>query len=388
MLVYAHAQDEKTEDPKDKEDSAIKITPGGDSSERNNIKKALEEGEDYLILDKNRKLYFYHIRFKDANILAKYLNLIGPKPKALFVYGANKISLPLVTGKTQNVTQPADTLIIEDTPENIDEIKKTLQLIDVPKSQVLIKATVTEINHSDEFHFGFNTKYDQSSITRSFFNAFQLNYNPDAYLSSQTGGTTFFQGMTFNFENVGLSLSEYGISDLSLRLLSLTGNAQIVTSPQLLIQEGEKGQIYSGESFYISQVTESTSGTYSVKTLAKQIGIKMDIYPLVIGENFVKFRFVPSISDVIGYTTSSAIDGSVPILSTREIDTLVNLPNGQYVRIGGLSVKESKVVTRGIPVISDIPLIGELFKSHDTSKSNSEIVFDILPAIINIVDNE
>ena len=183
-------------------------------------------------------------------------------------------------------------------------------------------------------------------------------------------------------------MKEFGISELSLRLLSIIGNAEIITSPRLLIEEGEKGQIYSGESFFVSTASE-TSGRISVKTTAKQIGIKMDIFPLTVGDNSVKFRLVPHISDIIGYTTATGISGSIiPILSTRKIDTLVTVENGKTLILGGLIIDESKIVTRGIPVISDIPLIGELFKSHDTSKSKSEIMFIITPTIIDVTKDD
>ena len=114
--------------------------------------------------------------------------------------------------------------------------------------------------------------------------------------------------MSINFESIGFSLKEFGISELSLRLLSLTGNAEIITSPRLLIAEGEKGQIYSGESFYVSTVEEK-SGVTDIRYIPKQIGIKMEIFPLVIGDNYVKLRLIPSISDIIGYTTSSSSAG-------------------------------------------------------------------------------
>ncbi len=387
MLLQA-APDDISADKKstDEKNPLPKITPGSDSSERDKIIEAIEEGDDYLVLDKNTKLYFYHVKHKSADVLAKYLPLVGPKPIKIFTYGKSSLVLPSISFKTIKATQPADTLIIEDTPEKIEEIKKTLYLLDVPKTQVLIESRIVEINHSDAFQFGFNFDFNQTAIKNAFFNAFDLNYSPDAYLSSIPTSLPF-QGMSFNFESIGFSLKEFGISELSLRLLSLTGNAEIITSPRLLIEEGQKGQIYSGESFYINQVDE-TSGRIRINTITKQIGIKMDIFPYVIGDNYVKIRLVPSISDIIGYTTSTGVGGSVPILSTRKIDTLTTVENGKTLILGGLRVDESTIITRGIPIISDIPLIGELFKSHNRSKSKSEIMFIITPTIIDVTKDD
>ena len=387
MLLLQAAPDEISTDKKNTDEKTLpKINPSTDTSERDRIIDAIEEGDDYLVLDKDTKLYFYHIRFKSADILAKYLLLIGPKPRKVFSYGKYSGVYPSPSFKTVKATQPADTLIIEDTPEKIEEIKKTLQLLDVPKTQVLIESRIVEINHSDEFHFGFGFDFDQSEISKALFYAFDLNYSPDVYISSVSSKLPF-QGMSINFESIGFSLKEFGISELSLRLLSLTGNAEIITSPRLLIAEGEKGQIYSGESFYVSTVEEK-SGVTDIRYIPKQIGIKMEIFPLVIGDNYVKLRLIPSISDIIGYTTSSSSAGSVPILSTRKTDTLTTVESGKTLILGRLIINESAIVTRGIPVISDIPLLGELFKSHDTSKSDSEIMFIITPTIFDVTEDE
>jgi len=388
MLLLQAAPDDVNADKKntDEKDTLPKINPSSDTSDRDKIIEAIEEGDDYLVLDKNTKLYFYHVKFKSADILAKYLQLIGPQPRKVFAYGNYIATLPTISFKTAKANQPADTLIIEDSPEKIEEIKKTLQLLDVPKTQVLVESRIVEINHSDEFHFGFDFDFDQSKISKALFYAFDLNYSPDSFISSVPTSSPF-QGMSINFESIGFSLKDFGISELSLRLLSLTGNAEIITSPRLLIEEGEKGQIYSGESFYVSTV-EETSGVVNIRYISKQIGIKMDIFPLIIGDNYVKLRLVPNISDIIGYTTSSGSTGSVPILSTRKTDTLTTVESGKTLILGRLIINESAIVTRGIPVISDIPLIGELFKSHDNSKSNSEIMFIITPTIFDVTKDD
>ncbi len=379
---------QKKEDDKKNAEPLPPIKSNTNALERDMIEKKIEEGEDYLILG-DTKLYFYHIKFKSADILSKYLISLAGRPKRIFVYGKHTYKVKTIGAGNRTINHPADILIIEDTPQRIEYFKTVLKVIDIPKPQVLIEIRIIEINHTSEFHWGFKHNVDQSSVSEAFYTGYSLNYSPDSWLEAMpVSATSPFQGMNFTFASAGESLTRFGIANISIRMMEAKGNAEILSSPRLLIEEGSEGQIVSGESVFITDVDEPSPGNFTIRNIEKQIGIVMNIAVLIIGKKTVKLRLVPSVSEITGYTKPGRIAVSVPIISKRTIDTVTTIEGGKTLILGGLISTETSIKTRGIPIISDIPLIGELFKSHDRYKSKSEIMFVLTPKIIDVRNQE
>ena len=184
MWLSAYAQESTSEnaDTIENADDSTTASPIPDISPSSNLDRrgkienlAEDSDDDYLRLDKDTILWFYHVKYKDAAVLAKYLPKIAGAPKKIFVYGKDTLPVGLGARDKKTVKHPGDTLIIEDTPENIEKFKKYLKIIDIPKPQVLIESRILEIKHTSEFQFGFDVDWDQASISQSFFNSADLN---------------------------------------------------------------------------------------------------------------------------------------------------------------------------------------------------------------------
>ncbi len=333
-----------------------------------------------------KQIYFYECRHKDAVTLKKYVEWLIPNIPYLFPYGAQNTDVSTAAGRS--VARGAnETLIVEDTPERIKRILQVLRKLDVPRPQVLIDARVLEIQSSRSFELGFNFNLDRTGVTNAFFQGFDLNYDPSAFLEAlPTTQPPEFQGMNLLLNNTwdpsGRSAKEFGLSSVAIRALQQNNQAEILANPRLLVEEDSMARVFSGEDVYIQEITSPGPGVVTIRNRAKNAGITLDIRPLLISRHAVKLHLVPSVKDITGFTTPSESGVSNPIIASRTADTLATVEDGKTLVIGGLILNENRIETRGIPLLADLPLVGELFRNHRRIRSRSEVIFTITPYIL------
>ena len=336
----------------------------------------------------DRQIFFYRCRHRPAEVvLAQLQALVGDSPFAR-VHGATTTDVRTEADRRNRVARSqADTLVIEDTPARIRLIREMLARIDVPNPQVLLDCRIIEIQYSRGFQLGASFDLDRDPVAETFFQGFMLNYEPSAWLESLgDSNLTPFQGASVHFGNRDFpdesSAQSFGLSNLMVRALQQRGRAEILANPRLLVQEDEAAQLHAGEDVYIQSVESRRPGQYTFRSEAKSAGINLDVRPVQIGPDSVRMRLYAAVREITGFTQATSTSVANPIISSRTIDTLHTVNDGVTVVIGGLILNESRVESRAIPILGDIPLLGELFRNHDNVRSRSEVIFIITPHIV------
>jgi pilus assembly protein CpaC len=160
---------------------------------------------------------------------------------------------------------------------------------------------------------------------------------------------------------------------------------QVLAEPNLLTSNGKQGSFLAGGEYPypVVQGTTGGGGTGAVTIQFKEFGVRLDFIPTITPRGTIRLQVAPEVS-ALDFANGISISGfTVPGLSTRRVNTEVELAEGQSFAIGGLlDNRETKNLSK-IPFIGDIPVLGKLFHSIDTTRTNTELIVIVTPEIVN-----
>ena len=150
-----------------------------------------------------------------------------------------------------------------------------------------------------------------------------------------------------------------------------------------MVLNGNEGSLLVGGEIPIP-VTQgvTNAGGGSVTVEYKQFGIQLDILPSILSDGRIQMTVTPEVSD-LDYGNAVVLNNfSIPALSVRRATSTLQLHDGETLVIGGLYSSQSTKETKRIPLLSQIPVLGEFFKSMSTRKTESELLILIQPEIV------
>jgi pilus assembly protein CpaC len=171
-----------------------------------------------------------------------------------------------------------------------------------------------------------------------------------------------------------LGTLQRGKLDLLLKLLVQKGNAKVLARPKLLTLSGRKASFSSGGEIPVSTV--SPNGATNVEW--KKYGVNLDLLPTANDNGTINAEIRAEVSDV---DFNHLVQGN-PALKTRWASTTIHVDSGATVVIGGLIQDHTQVQNSGLPVLSDIPVVGYLFKSSRIITDESELVIFVTPHFV------
>jgi len=181
-----------------------------------------------------------------------------------------------------------------------------------------------------------------------------------------------------------------------LRLLSNQGEVQVLSSPRVSTLNNQKAVIKVGsDEFFVTEVSSTTSAGATSTVTTPDItltpffsGIALDVTPQISQDGEVILHIHPSVSEVKDQTKNITLAGQtqqLPLaLSTvRESDSVVKARSGQIIVIGGLMQNRTANDDGGVPVLSKVPILGNLFKQTSKQNTRSELVILLKPIVVN-----
>ena len=275
--------------------------------------------------------------------------------------------------------------------EHLELLQKLLAKIDAPRSQVLIEVKVISLAYEGEKQTGIEASQDMASKASHqnvFYRGFELSYHPQDYIKALTANPKNaaaaqddFLGATMFFHSKGDSLDRLGGIGVAIRLLSHTKKVHLVARPVVIVEAGYTAKIETGEEVPISYV-RYWGNTTIIDTTFKSVGINLIMKPLNIGTEYVQLYVQPEVSAVSSYFDPAGVGVSNPKIIRRNTQTTVTLKSGETLEIGGLRSDKTIVSSTGIPILSDIPLLGYLFRSNRKEVKRQDIIFFITPTIV------
>jgi len=199
-------------------------------------------------------------------------------------------------------------------------------------------------------------------------------------LSGSGGSATFnSQGSVFAFFP-GLN------AGANIEALENVNIAETLAEPNLIAMNGKEASFLAGGEFPYPTVSGSSGGTTAVTIEFKEFGIRLNFIPTLTPRGTIRLQVAPEVS-ALDYTHEVSISGFVvPGLTTRKVNTEVELKDGQTFIIGGLLDKSITDVFQKIPFLGDIPIIGKLFQSESKTKNDTELIVMVTPEVVSPIE--
>jgi pilus assembly protein CpaC len=264
------------------------------------------------------------------------------------------------------------------------EVVNGLQISQPPRQkQVMLKVRFAEADRAKLTEFGINIFSTGATNTIGTISTQQ--FGPQS-LSTQSGSGS--SGLsTFNLSdllNIFLFRPDINLG-ATIQALQQKQVLQILAEPNLLAVSGQPAHFLAGGEFPYP-VVQATGGNVGGITIQfKPFGVKLEFVGTIQGDDSIRLKVAPEVSS-LDYTNSVTINGFImPGIQTRRAETEIELKNGQTFGMAGLLDERTTVQLSKVPGIADIPILGELFKSRNVNRTNSELLVLVTPTIVDPV---
>ena len=305
----------------------------------------------------------------------------------------SKRSLLSARGKV-SVDERTNTLLIQETASQVKEIRDLIKALDIPIQQVLIESRI--VTATDTFGKELGAKF---GVTPMWANngstgiaTGNLGTTTDDYFTSiataandSTGKTLIkipglSDRLSVNLPVTGAAGS-FGFSvltkdflvDLELSALQAESRGEIISTPKVITSNQTKALIEQGVEIPYQQA--SSSGATNVAF--KKAVLSMEVTPQITPDEHILMDLK------VNQDTVGTVYSGIPSINTREIQTKVMVDNGQTIVLGGVHEEENLNGTTKVPVLGDVPVLGQLFRTDKKSNDKRELMIFVTPKIVD-----
>ena len=315
--------------------------------------------------------YFtYQARYTNAQNLANTMQaLFGEAqtaaPAPTYAPGAIVVGAPpkAKTSSRVIVDVGTNTLIFQGSEDSSAKLFGLLQEIDKPARSVLIEVTVAEVSLDNNTQLGVEWAFSSSGAT-----------------GSATGGTLGGLGIGAGGLNIR-GLNSAGDLRLMLNLLATSSRANVLSTPRIMARNGEASTIQVGSEIPTITTVQTTPSTGTSGVLQsvqyRKTGIILTVKPTIYSGDRIDLDVSQEVSD----STKVGVAGS-PIIDTRKVETKLSLKDGSPVLLGGLIQQNNSRAETGIPLLKDIPGLGQFFRTNTDTGRKTELLVLITPYIV------
>jgi pilus assembly protein CpaC len=252
--------------------------------------------------------------------------------------------------------------------------------------QVMLKVRFAEADRSRLAQFGINIFSTGATNTIGVLSTGQ--FGPLALQPGTTSGSPLNQFSLSSLLNIFLFRPDINlgatISDLQQKNV-----LQILAEPNLLAYSGVTAHFLAGGEFPYPVVQGGAAGTVPIITIQfRPYGVKLEFTGTIEDNGVIRLKVAPEVSS-LDYTNVVTIAGFVmPSISTRRAETEVELKDGQSFGIAGLLDDRTTIQLSKVPGIGDIPILGQLFRSRSTNRSNTELLVLVTPTIVDPITGQ
>jgi pilus assembly protein CpaC len=258
---------------------------------------------------------------------------------------------------------------------------KTVNLLESPVknlAQVQLQVRVAEVNRSKMRELGTSYFYQSSPGSGAFASG-----GGPASLSEVTDGVLkgVFGGL--NLMVLGANAATF------VRAMQTNGALRALAEPNLIAMNGQEASFLAGGEFPIP-ILQSSGGTTNtaVTIVFKEYGVRLNFKPTIIDEDHIRLELEPEVS-TLDFANGVRFDGFViPALRTRRAKTGVELRDGQSFALAGLLDNNETQSMSKIPALGDIPILGNLFRSKQFQKNESELMFIVTAQMVQPVNRD
>lgn len=343
----------------------------GEPSWRSNIRLLIAQLDKEIPNDDNTEVI--GLRFADAKALAEVLRGVGEQQlkseeKKITAKGSSTLG-----GRFDiQADEATNSLVITAPPFLMRSLKSVVAQLDVRRAQVLIEAIIAELRYNKSVELGVEW---QTTLPGSGFGG-----GISLPLTSASGSTISGYPTTIGS---GFSLGFFRGGDLKLLLKAFSGNSDtnILSTPSLVTLDNEEASIHVGQNvpFVTGQYTnDAADATNPFQTIERHdVGVKLKVTPHINEGDTVKLKIEQEISSV---DSKSDVEGLVT--NKRLIETTILVDNEEVVVLGGLMEDSLTENVTKVPLLGDIPVLGNLFQNRRSALEKKNLMVFLRPQII------
>lgn len=316
----------------------------------------------------------FQLRYKGVEEFRKILNISDSGS------GSNNDRNSILTSRGSALIDPAtNTLIITDTPNIIQKFEKLVNQLDVPAQQVMVEARIVEAQDgfSREIGVRFGGGYSHVNGT-----------NSTTLGGLAKGALGDFGENRFGIPNVNLPLASptsaislirktaSGALGLELQAMQAENRGKIISSPRILTQDRKEASIEAGTDIPYQEA--SSSGATS--TSFKKAVLSLKVTPQITPDGNVIMDVQINKDSAVACPVSIS---DVPCVSTKNLNTRAMVEDGGTIILGGIYEEDNSNSDRKVPILGDIPVMGNLFKYQQRKNVRNELLIFITPRIMN-----
>lgn len=345
--------------------------------------------------DQEQKMYV--IRLKNSNVeeMEKIMSKLISQMNSVAAKNPKKGSKP--PSKAMVVSDvERNALILLATGEQIKNIRETVRKIDIPKVQVYVKTKIVEVDTNMAERIGLQYGINGGAITSNGLFTLAGNLGASALqISPALLGFLNQNNTTTQLDNNGNAITttepafKFDATDkvfalgAKLDLLKTNGAARLLSEPSVLCTNNKEASIYVGQTMSIlTQGQQSTQGSSNIVNnySREDIGLTLKVKPRLSSNNQVSMEVETTIEDI---DPSSEQIADRPTTTKRTVKTDVIVNNGETIILGGLIKKVGGKGTSKVPVLGEIPILGELFFTHNSDVEREQnVVIYLTPYIV------
>ncbi|HHP7875099.1 type IV pilus secretin PilQ [Acinetobacter baumannii] len=287
-----------------------------------------------------------------------------------------------------------NTLIVNDTAQNIDKVRKMIELLDVQVKQVMVEARIVRASTSFTKELGVKwgilsqgitnnknllvggsettlwnlrePKKDETTGGYKYTIERPDNLNVDLGVTNPAGSIAF--GL--------ISMSDFML-DLELSALQADGYGEVISTPKVMTADKQTAKVATGQQ--VPYLMTTTSGAGSTATTSfKDALLSLDVTPSITPDGKIQMKLDISKDSIAGEAPNGEL-----ILNKNNINTNVLVDNGETVILGGVFEQTTKNSQTKVPFFGDIPVVGRLFRKDVKSDDKQELLIFVTPRIVN-----
>lgn len=281
------------------------------------------------------------------------------------------------------VDQRTNQLFVTDTPTVLDNIRKLIEKVDIAARQVLIEARIVEADDSFSrnlgVRLGFSAKNNGLAVGNTYNSVGEAAglsaASPNAYTANRAVNLPAQAIGGANAGSFALSLFNAAANrflSLELSALEADGKGKIVSSPRVVTADQQAALIEQGEEIPYQQATSSGA----TSTAFKKANLKLEVTPQITPDGNIILNV-----DINKDSRGTVTPGGLAI-NTKHVKTLVQVENGGTVVIGGIYTQTESSMVSKVPLLGDIPVLGNLFKNTSRINDKTELLIFLTPKIV------
>jgi len=283
----------------------------------------------------------------------------APKPDA----GAAGASSYRAGAAKVVVDEQMHTLVIQTVPTEYQRIVRILRRLDVAGTQIMIEASIAEVTLTDELKFGVKWFFEKGNHSLTFSDA------ASGAVASAFPGFSYF-----------LSASNINVA---LDALSNVTKVHVISTPNVTVMDNKTAMLQVGDQVPIqTQAAQATTALGAPILSSIQMidtGVILSVTPHVNDNGRVLLDIEQEVSTATPTTTSGI---NSPTIQQRRVRTTVTVPDGEAVALGGLIQERNTVGRNSVPILGDIPVLGNAFGTKDDQINRTELLIIIRPRVM------